>query len=105
MPAGRRGPHPAEGELASLLRGIEAADEQEDYAVRNAYVYQALGAASRLGYPVGVRLDPAEPGWPVAYIELPTGQVSWHLPAFAQAWDGHTIREKYARCRAYAEGR
>lgn len=56
-------------------------------------------------------------GWAwVVYIELPTGQVSWHihdseLPWFGflprqnepghPSWDGHTTEEKYARCLAY----
>lgn len=45
----------------------------------------------------------------IVYIELPTGQVSWHihedlLPLFAhldydlkKKWDGHTTEEKYDR--------
>lgn len=52
--------------------------------------------------------DPAEPGWPVLYIELPTGQASWHIspddldllehvPAGAATWDGHDTAEKYRR--------
>jgi hypothetical protein len=42
------------------------------------------------------------------YIDLPTGQVSWHfhdthaylfrdLPSYAKPWDGHSTPEKYAR--------
>lgn len=54
-----------------------------------------------------------DPEWlNVVYIELPEGQVSWHiheseLPLFARLprgttpWDGHTTDEKYARIRAY----
>ena len=106
----KRGPKPGNGDhresdLASLLRGIEQAERVEEYPLRNTQVYQAAGLASSLGYPVGVRLDPDEPLWPVLFIELPTGQVSWHLPAFSQGWDGHDTPTKYARCRAYAEGR
>lgn len=43
-----------------------------------------------------------------AYIDLPTGQASWHyhdsqaylfegLPEYLGIWDGHTTEEKYAR--------
>lgn len=56
--------------------------------------------------------DQAAPGWPVIYLELPTGQVSWHLhpddlvlfghvPAGTVAWDGHTTDDKYRRLEAH----
>jgi hypothetical protein len=58
--------------------------------------------------------DPAEPGWPVLYVETPEGQLSWHLSPgdldlFDRVprvnvgdpdepmWDGHTTEEKYER--------
>lgn len=52
--------------------------------------------------------DPAEPDWPVLYIQLPTGQVSWHVapadmdlfchvPVGSAQWDGHDVEEKYRR--------
>ncbi len=49
----------------------------------------------------------------IVYIELPTGQVSWHLHdndmiyfehlKFDESvvWDGHTTEEKYRRMRDY----
>ena len=53
------------------------------------------------------------PGWDAAwhnciYIDLPTGQASWHihddemmqfasLPEYTKPWDGHSIEEKYRR--------
>jgi hypothetical protein len=55
------------------------------------------------------RSDPMEPGWPVLFIHLPTGQACWHLAEddidlFAhvrtdtvETWDGHTTDEKYQR--------
>jgi hypothetical protein len=55
----------------------------------------------------------AIPGWDEAwhgciYIDLPTGQASWHfhdseahlfahLPPYDGEWDGHTTEEKYER--------
>jgi hypothetical protein len=83
--------------LASVLYIIRQADEAKDYALRNRSVLVALGVAASLGYPAGVRLDPAEPAWPVAFIELPTGQVSWHLPEHIKPWDSHTVEEKNHR--------
>lgn len=61
-------------------------------------------------YPSTIGLtDPAEPDWAVVTIELPTGQVSWHVSpddydlfkhverSLDAVWDGHTTEEKYAR--------
>ena len=49
------------------------------------------------------------------YIDLPTGQASWHyhdsqsdlfdhLPEYKGTWDGHTTDEKYERIRQFAAG-
>lgn len=64
-------------------------------------------------------IGPAEdaPGWSIVYVELPTGQASWHIarsdmPLFAHVptsdpkgnhWDGHTTPEKYQRVRDLVE--
>ena len=58
------------------------------------------------------------PGWDpqwhnVVYIDLPTGQASWHyhdshrflfahLPPYRGTWDGHSTVAKYARLEALA---
>lgn len=91
----------------SLARCVLAAarcDRQDppDYTARYRFVIGAMYAALRAGYAAGIALDPAEPEWPVVYIELPTGQVSWHMPAHPIPWDQHTTAEKYNRCHAYA---
>lgn len=89
--------------LASLLERIVGHDgELADYDRRNDLVLEAVAAARQLGYEAGFRIDPVEPEWPVAYIELPTGQVSWHLPQHVQPWDGHSGPEKVRRIRDYA---
>jgi hypothetical protein len=92
-------------ELLALIRDLDpsypANDIAEDraaasYAHRNGLIYQALYLADTLDYPCGIAVgDSAD--WPVVFIELPTGQVSWHLPSYPVAWDGHTTEEKYAR--------
>jgi hypothetical protein len=87
--------------LAALLILIEAHDT--DYAERYALVIDALSVARKAGCLVGFRIDPESPEWPVAYIELPTGQVSWHMPQHETPWDGHDTAEKYRRCRAFVE--
>lgn len=83
--------------LAIKLLGIQAWDERGDYKARNQYVYEALSLACECGFPHGVRIDPDELEWPVAFIELPTGQVSWHLPQYPTLWDGHTTEQKQVR--------
>ncbi len=64
-------------------------------------------------YPSGLDHDPAEPEYVVMIVELPTGQVSWHIAPEdtdlfphvrglpRKAWDGHTTEEKYERVDAY----
>lgn len=59
--------------------------------------------------------DPAEPDWPVIYLDTPQGQLSWHLAPddldlFGHVristvpgeirWDGHDTPEKYRRLAA-----
>jgi hypothetical protein len=66
--------------------------------------------AIQLGYKAGIATDlDGHPHYThVVYIDLPTGQVSWHigdndmhlittLPVYNGVWDGHTTDEKYQR--------
>lgn len=78
--------------------------EQEAYEQRNRLIYQALASAAANRMPHGIQPDPADPAWVIAFIDLPTGQVSWHLPAYVGQWDGHSTAEKYHRVRAYEQG-
>lgn len=51
--------------------------------------------------------------WPVVFVNLPTGQATWHIAKadldlfthvrtdLVEDWDGHTTEEKYARIRQY----
>ena len=84
------------------------------YGERADIVALAVALSRRLGYAAGTSSDPNEPDWPVVYIELPTGQVSWHfsandfaacvpggLPEYPTAWDGHDTAEKYRRVREF----
>ena len=81
------------------------------YGDRNQAVILAAQMARQLGYRVGVRED--EDGRPVLYIDLPTGQVSWHLqheriervlcmfPRYKGEWDGHSRHRRWKRIAAY----
>ena len=81
----------------------------EAYLDRN-LVVQVLARLSReLGYKVGIKDDSK---WPILYIDLPTGQVSWHIPKkeligdwpiYQGKWDGHDLETKRNRLKAYME--
>jgi len=85
--------------LAVLLQAAVANDT--NFSSRARLVTAAMAAAAECGYPTGYRIDPLEPEWPVAFIELPTGQISWHMPQFPNPWDGHTASEKMDRIDRY----
>lgn len=87
--------------LPDILREIRANDTNYDERYR--LVLIAVSLANQCGYKAGFRLDPEEPEWPVAFLELPgEGQVSWHCPPYPDAYDGHSTDEKYARIERYA---
>jgi hypothetical protein len=83
--------------LAAKLMEIQAWNERKDYDERNRLTYEALAMAQECGFLAGIRIDAREPEWPCAFIELPTGQVSWHLPQHVNEWDNHTTEEKQVR--------
>ena len=78
---------------------------------------QTVAALARC-FPSGIKKTAID-GWDEAwhncvYIDLPTGQVSWHfhdremylfagLPAYEGEWDGHDTEEKYRRVREFAQ--
>lgn len=96
----------------NIERELSVARDARDYAYaeRN----RVVAALARL-FPSGTA-RPAIEGWEpewhgCVYIDLPTGQVSWHyhdreaqlfadLPAYTKPWDGHTTEEKYRRLAA-----
>ena len=90
-----------EYQLACKLDVILQAEAANDYDYRNLLVYEAMTLALRMDLKAGIRIDLAEPDWPVAYIELPTGQITYHLPRHDTPWDGHTTEEKNRRIRKF----
>lgn len=94
----------------------------ETDALTAAYRERAyLTAHLAAGYPSVLveGADASAPDWPVLFVKLPTGQVSWHISPDdvglfrhvrrtmagmpdAPDWDGHTAEEKYARVDAHA---
>jgi hypothetical protein len=89
----------------------DMSEKRSVYAERSRCVIALARLAMAQGHRAGFGVDPAEPDWPVLYIDLPSGQVSWHLTADDRAmapdigayegtWDGHDTAEKYRRLDA-----
>jgi hypothetical protein len=89
---------------------VSSTDQLDDVYRERAHLVAHLAAV----YPsvLVYRADPDAPDWPVIFIRLPAGQVSWHvnpedLDLFdhvnvgTETWDGHTTDEKYARLDAH----
>jgi len=85
--------------LAGILEEIQLHDT--DYSHRYTLVLFAVATAVLVGLEAGFQIDPAEPDYVVACIELPTGPVGWHIPVHKQPYDGHTTEQKYARVGDY----
>ncbi|MDT8998376.1 hypothetical protein RQP53_03690 [Paucibacter sp. APW11] len=99
----------AHAAVDALLFEFQAQEARTDaaYKERN----QVVAALARC-FPSGIAQTPIE-GWApewcnCVYIDLPTGQASWHfhtreahlfagLPNYPGQWDGHTTEEKYER--------
>lgn len=84
------------------------------YRERNLLAQLAARLAQVAGLQVYLCEDADEPEWPVLYIELPTGQVSWHISPDdflwpdlplrrPNTWDGHTTEEKYSRVARFVQ--
>jgi hypothetical protein len=96
--------------LDDMEKAKDAAYSERDKCL----VLMAL-MAQRLGLRVGIGLHVDKPGedWDpewrnILFIDLPAGQVSWHIHeseahwfyfvgTYDGAWDGHTTDEKYKR--------
>jgi hypothetical protein len=104
---GMRGLRETLDAIVELERKVpDSAPEEERqamYVQRQKLLLEAIGWAGYEDIPVGFRIDPAEPEWPCVYFELPTGQVSWHMPQHPRAWDGHTTLEKWTRIASWAQ--
>jgi hypothetical protein len=85
------------------------------YEERNRIVALVVFLARRQGYKTGCKKDPEDPEYPIVFIDLPCGQVSWRvhgsdlryfpsLGPYPKEWDKHTSREKYDRILRMVRG-
>ena len=91
----------------------ESSTLDDAYFDRNQAVMLAACFACITGREVGWQENPEDPEWPILYVDLPTGQVSWHMPRSQRVlgpgalgeypfkWDGHTVEEKRRRIAEY----
>lgn len=108
--------------LESLRTYLDALRAQKDqaYAERNKCVAFIARMALAVGWPAWLGRHPdTDEAWErdwlnIVFIELPTGQVSWHihdsemplfdfLPSGGPPWDGHTTEDKYSRMRRWRD--
>ena len=83
----------------------------EAYFDRNQASQVIAKLALKLGYRAGIRNRDEE--WAILYVDMPTGQVSWHipfrelvdgLPDYADEWDGHNLQQKRERLSMFLKG-
>lgn len=95
------------GQLHKLPKKKESVGESDAYFDRNQAVLALARLAKAQGLVVGVKEDPE---WPILFIDLPTGQVSWHIakkelvgewPEYSGVWDNHTLEEKRERMKRF----
>lgn len=111
--------------LKKLLKDIEDNDpssftfkgdeeyKEEFYNIRNDLIYEAVYEARRLGLEAGFSIHTPviqilEKGWDhrfgvVAYIELLTGQISYHIQSPDIEYDGHDRKEKHKRIKKFSK--
>ena len=91
---------------------MESSTLQDAYFDRNQVVMALALLCRAYRLPVGIQIPGGDSDWPILFIDLPQGQVSWHLPAneittefplYSGEWDGHTLEQKRERLAAFIE--
>lgn len=76
--------------LADILASIE--EHEASPVTRYQLVLHAVCRAIDDGLEAGFRSASGDPDQLAAFIELPTGQVSWPIPQHVHEFDGHAVR-------------
>lgn len=93
------------------MTAFESSTLEDAYRDRNLAVLALARLAIKSGHRAGLRDRDSD--WPIVTIDLPTGQVTWHipraeappdLPDYPDEWDGHNLAQKQERVRAFADG-
>lgn len=97
---------------ASMSDKLESNTKEEAYLDRNLLAVAFLKLAEWRGIRIGRGV--AKDGWVPLYAQLPSGQVSWHVPVAMVppefwnnlsmvTWDGHDLKSKQDRMRSFVE--
>lgn len=96
------------------MSATQSSTLDEAYFDRNQAVQAFARLALAQGWRAGLRTDPAEPDWPILYVDIPgQGQVSWHLPkaevtgdwpAYPAEWDETGLAVKRQRLSGFLTG-
>jgi hypothetical protein len=89
---------------------LESNSIEEAYFDRNQLAMLCAKMAQTLGW--DVRVNPEDEEWPIILINLPTGQISYHIPVNEMRgeyeidwegtfWDGHFLNEKRESIQKY----
>jgi hypothetical protein len=80
------------------------------YAERNRLAQALAKMSMEMEYNVGIKDDKEDKDYVILYIDLPTGQVSWHIPKkeligkfpeYNGNWDSHDTKSKIERVVEY----
>jgi hypothetical protein len=82
------------GGLKDALAEVEAHDGPDDREVRRLLVLSVVALAAVAGLESGFAGGRA-------FIELPTGQVSWSLSIHSRPWDHSLTQQKHDRVREF----
>lgn len=110
-------PQPEIGQWENAITLYSKADLDRVYSERNKCVALIAQLAKMLGMNCGIKIHQGE-NWEedwrhIFFLDLPSGQVSWHLHdselenfptlrPYTEAWDEHDTNEKYRRVIAFA---
>lgn len=103
------------GEINDKLLKIQAFEELGDLATRQKLIYQLVSISHYAGLEGGYRpvgdstgqVTGNIPEWAgpiVAYLILPTGEVSYFLQPHTSDWQGYSRAEKLERIRKFITG-
>jgi len=90
---------------------IQNTHDSEPYFDRNQILKAFCLMVKNKGLKIGWQDDPKDMYFVIMFIDLPTGQISYHIPRweidlskwprYAGQWDGHSTEQKRVRLNEY----